>query len=196
MSNTLYALSTWRERNGKAPLREVAAAQAERLRAVHAPAAPRPLSPVQQRVAAVRAAAPTHTAPAPIVYAERPTYKQADELAASVPVGLYALPRTTPSASGNLLTFFKVHKFRGGHRIVQLVGSVGDYLERPLPVAHQVFALTHIAEDIAAAAALYGKEAKICGFCAARGRTSPLTHIRSLAAGYGEDCAKKYGLPW
>jgi hypothetical protein len=126
----------------------------------------------------------------------RPTFKQVDELAMTVPVGVYALPRKAPSSTGSMLTFFRVHKFRGGRRIVQLAGGVGAYTEIPLKLEHQYFALTHIAEDVAAASALYGKEAKECGFCRGRGRHSPLTHVRSLAAGYGQHCADKHGLPW
>jgi hypothetical protein len=182
-------------------LRDVARRQADALRAVGStgrktPAAER----MAERVAAVRAA---QNAPAPVarpavasISSDRPTFKQVDARAAEVPVGMYCLPRTRPSESGNMVTFFKVHKFRGGHRIVQLVGSVGDYTERPLKIEEQWAALGHILANVAAAASLYGREAKECGFCAANGRRSVLTNDRSRTVGYGETCANKYGLPW
>jgi hypothetical protein len=126
----------------------------------------------------------------------RRTYAEVDAIAAKLPVGRYALPRTKASEAGNTVTFFEIRKVQGANRIVQLVGGVGDFTRQSLPLELQFFALLHIGEDITSAAALYGKEAHACGFCAARGRFSPLTNDRSRKAGYGEHCAKKHGLPW
>lgn len=175
------------------PLREVAAEQAERLRtATGRPAANTAVRErVEAQVAALRAdrrwAGPTRTAPRPVAVVERPSYKVADELATQVPAGLYALPRKEASSAGNTVTFFKVHPFRGGHRIVQLLGSIGAFTERPLPVQHQVFALTHILEDAKAAAVLFGRETATCGMCG-----SPLTNDASRKAGIGPKCARKF----
>jgi hypothetical protein len=223
--DTLEALTTWNARNarpvtgpadlldrqgrgynndrtpvGAVALREVAARQAQMLRA--AGATGRKTATETRIAAAVEAVRTTQNAPAPVArpavaaVGDRPTYKQIDARAAEVPVGMYCLPRTRPSSTGSMVTFFKVHKFRGGHRIVQLVGSVGDYTELPLKVEAQWAALGHILDNVAGAAALYGQEAKECGFCRAQGRHSPLTHERSRAAGYGKACADRHGLPW
>lgn len=184
------------------PLRDVAARQGAAFR--NALATGRQ-TPAQQdmaaKVAAVKAAQGARTpqarpAMASVGAADRPTFKQVDALAATVPVGFYALPRREASTSGNTVTFFKVHKFRGGHRIVQVVGSVGAYVEQPLKLELQYFALKHIAENVAGAAALYGQEKAECGFCRAKGRHSPLTQERSRKAGYGQQCAETNGLPW
>lgn len=182
------------------PLREVAREQAAALRSVGSTGSRADARrSMQTRVDAVRTA---QAAPAPVArpavasVGTRPTFKQVDARAAEVPVGMYALPRTRPSSNGNMTTFFKVHKFRGGHRIVQLVGAPGDYQELPLKVEEQWAALGHILENVAAAASLYGREAKECGFCAANGRRSVLTNDRSRAVGYGQSCAEKHGLPW
>ncbi len=203
--DTLEALASWNRRHANpvaaVPLREIAARQGAQLRKVGSTgrkSAERVT--MEARVAAVRV---TQAAPAPTarpavasVNPGRLTFRQVDALAAQVPVGYYCLPRTRPSESGATVTFFKVSKFRGGHRIVQLVGGVGAYAEQSLRLEFQAFALRHILEDVAAAAALYGREAKECGFCRGLGRHSPLTHERSRKAGYGQHCADKYGLPW
>ncbi len=146
---------------------------------------------VRARVDAVRNnpskwAGPTRAAAAPVAVT-KPDYKVADALAMTVPAGLYALPRREASAAGNTVTFFKVHPFRGGRRIVQLLGSIGAFSERPLPVQHQIFALTHIAEDAKAAAVLFGRETATCGMCG-----SPLTNEASRKAGIGPKCARKF----
>lgn len=46
-------------------------------------------------------------------------------------------------------------------------------------------------EDPEAAARAYGKATNSCCFCA-----EPLSDERSIEAGYGPICAKRYGLPW
>ena len=173
------------------PLRDVAREQAAALRSVGSTgrrSAAR--AQMQARVDAVRA---TQNAPAPVArpavaaVGERPTFKQVDALAKSIPTGMYALPRKNPSGTGNTITFFKIHEFRGGHRIVQLVGSVGAFAEQPLPLQLQFFALKHIEEDAKAAAVLFGKETNTCGRCG-----SPLTNDASRARGLGPKCARAY----
>jgi hypothetical protein len=172
-------------------LRDVARRQAAALRTVGStgptPAAQR----MAERVAAVRTA---QNAPAPVarpavaaVDPNRPTYKEVNDLAASIPTGMYALPRKAASSAGNTVTFFKIHPFRGGHRIVQLIGSVGAFAEQPLPLPLQFFALKHIAENAKAAAVLFGKETNTCGRCG-----SPLTNDASRARGLGPRCARAY----
>lgn len=150
-------------------------------------------------VAAGRTTTPT-PAPRPQVTttpAPRLGYAEVDALLLQVPVGRYALPKVNPTPD-NDITFFEIvaNKRTGKHLVRMLVGSVGDFEHRPMPLNHQFFAAKHILEDVASAASLYGKKAKACGFCAANGRFSPLTHKRSRAAGYGKDCAEKHGLPW
>lgn len=226
MSITLGHISTWNTRNRQEaadnldnqgrrrnsdrttmadlarPLRDVAREQAAALRSVGSTGTRTAARDrMQARVDAVRevqgAPAPAaRPAVASVGNPNRPTYKQINDRVARVPVGMYCLPRTRPSSNGNMVTFFKVHKFRGGHRIVQVIGGVGDYTEQPLPVAAQWAALGHILENVAGAAALYGQEAKECGFCRGMGRHSPLTQERSRKAGYGQQCADKHGLPW
>jgi hypothetical protein len=208
--DTMTSITTWRSRQEMAdnldsqgrrrnsdrtpvtgvPLRDVAARQGAALRSALAtrptPAAQR----MAERVAAVRA---EQNAPAPVArpavatVGERPTYKQVNDLAASIPTGMYALPRKAASSAGNTVTFFKIHPFRGGHRIVQLVGSVGAFAEQPLALHLQFFALKHIAENAKAAAVLFGKETNTCGRCG-----SPLTNDASRARGLGPKCARAY----
>lgn len=190
-SATITSLTTWRERNGARPLREVSAEQGARLRAALAPRpAPQP-SAVQERIARLHEVQPRTVRATPAVATvgdpARPTYAQVDALAATVPTGMYALPRREASTAGNTMTFFKVHQYRGGHRIVQLLGSVGAFAERPLPLVHQLYALTHISEDVRAAAVLFGQETGTCGRCG-----SPLTNDASRARGLGPHCARQY----
>lgn len=150
------------------------------------------------RVAAAfeRANAKTPAAPAAAPAPFRPSYAEVDAMLAKIPVGRYALPRNEASSAGNTVTFFEVRKVHGQHRITQLVGGVGDYTRQPLKLHLQFFAAKHILADVPAAAKLYGDKNAACGFCAAQGRYSPLTNTRSIAAGYGETCAKKHGMPY
>lgn len=115
------------------------------------------------------------------------TFAQADAAVAKVEPGRYALPRTTPDGSGNMINFFKVFSTRRGNMIRMLVATGGgDYTEVRLSAAHQVAAATHIAEDPMAALQLYGRETATCGRC---GRA--LSNDASRAAGIGPECAKK-----
>jgi hypothetical protein len=172
-----------------AGLREVAVRQAAALRTV----TDRPAGATRT----VRPVRPTVATPAPARPAS-PTFAEVDALLAQIPTGRYALPRTVASGSGNMITFFEVRELKrtGKRQIVQLIGSTGDYERQPLRLNLQFHAARHILESIEHAAALYGRTAKECGFCAASGRTSPLSNSRSLAVGYGQGCAEKYGLPW
>ena len=204
MTDTMYALRTWRERNGKEPLAVVAKRNAQALRAFQ-DRTPRPASPVQTRVAAVKAdpkftgrpagsTAPAHrsaTQASSLTRAEK--FKIVDALANTVPVGLYALRRAEASSAGNTVTFLKVYemKARGDRpaqrRIVQLVGSVGAFAEHSLPIDHQYWALKHVAEGPMEASALFGQETSTCGVCG-----SPLTNDASRARGIGPKCATKF----
>jgi hypothetical protein len=115
------------------------------------------------------------------------TFAQADAAVAKLAPGRYALPRTTPDGSGNMINFFKVFETRKGNRIVMLIArGSGDYSEVRLSVGHQIAAAKHIAEDSMAAMVLYGRETATCGRC---GRA--LSNDASRAAGIGPECAKK-----
>ncbi len=212
MSITLGHISTWRDRqqaadnldsqgrrrnsdrtvvNGTA-LRTIAAQQAQALRGALATGRKTPKQQeMEARVQAVKIAQGARTpearpAMASVGAPDRPTFKQVDALAKTIPTGMYALPRREASAAGNTVTFFKIHAYRGGHRIVQVVGSVGAFAEQPLALHLQFFALKHIAEDAKAAAVLFGRETNTCGRCG-----SPLTSDTSRAAGIGPKCASK-----
>lgn len=115
------------------------------------------------------------------------SFAAADAAVAKVEPGRYALPRTTPDGSGNMINFFKVFSTRRGNMIRMLVATGGgDYTEVRLSAAHQIAAATHIAEDPMAALQLYGRETATCGRC---GRA--LSNDASRAAGIGPECAKK-----
>lgn len=136
------------------------------------------------RTAAARPVSVSVTAPAP---ARRFSYAEADAAVAKLPVGRFALPRTTPDGSGNMVTFFKVFETRRGNRIVMLVAAGGgDYSEVRLSTAHQVAAATHIAGDVKAARQMYGRETATCGDC---GRA--LSNDESRAYGIGPKCRNK-----
>lgn len=204
--DTLAAIRTYAERTGRRPLREIAQEQGARLRG---PQDGMPARAVNARIDAtrertLRAMATQPTAverprPATVAYATpnlSELYAEADRLAAQLPVGRYALPRKEVTASGNDITFFAVVEFKSGprkgvHRIFQLISNGTGLTQQKLPPQHQVFAVRHILEDVAAAAGLFGRTLNICAF-----GPHPLTNGRSRAAGYGETCAAKHGLPW
>lgn len=209
--DTLTSIRTWRDRQQMAdnldnqgrrrnsdrtpvtavPLRDVAARQGAALRGALATGVKtQKQREIEARIADVKArhGAVTPVArPAVASVGTRPTFKEVNDLAASIPTGMYALPRKEASTSGNTVTFFKIHEFRGGHRIVQLIGSVGAFAEQPLALELQFFALTHIKENAKAAAVLFGKETNTCGRCG-----SPLTNDASRARGLGPKCARAY----
>jgi len=125
-------------------------------------------------------------------YRTRPTFAQADAAVDALPVGRFALPRTTPDGSGNMINFFKVFEARNRQgkitkRIVMLIARGGqDYDEQRLSVEHQIAAAGHIAEDVTAARQLYGQRTGTCGDC---GRA--LSNEESLAYGIGPICRNK-----
>jgi hypothetical protein len=174
------------------PLREVAAQQGAMLRAALATGTKTPTEQrIAARVAKVRA---EQNAPAPkqtpkvAPVAARPTYKQIDALAASIPTGFYALPKREDATNANQPTYyFKIHEFRGGHRIVMVTGGVGAFVEIPMKTAWQWVALQKIAADAKGAAARFGRETSTCGRC-----NSPLTNDASRARGLGPKCANAY----
>jgi len=203
MSATMYALTTWRERNGLRPLREIAAEQGARLRALqdgvpttrksrlsaerHAAVVER----CQRAMASTPATAVRHT-PAPVVYATPPADRRAemtalDAMAAALPLGRYALPRRAEAGAGQSVYFFQVEPFRGGQRIVMLTGGVGAFQRHPMSLPYQRRALEQIARDPRAAAVRFGHETSTCARCG-----SPLTNDKSRARGLGPDCAKHY----
>jgi uncharacterized protein DUF6011 len=170
--------------------REVATEQSAILRSMRSHTAT-----VVSRPAATPAPAPKPAAP---VKSKRELFAEIDAMLAGLPTGFYALPKREDATNGNRpFYFFKIHPFRGDKkRIVMVTGGVGAFTEIPMKALWQLRAVQGIARDLAAAAALFGKETSTCGFCAAKGRRSPLTHPRSVAAGYGKDCAELHGLPW
>lgn len=174
------------------PLRDVAAEQGAMLRAAVATGRRTPAQvEMEARVAAVRAA---QNAPAPIArpqvasVGERPTFKQIDALATTIPTGFYALPKREDAKNAKQPTYhFKIHAYRGGHRIVMVTGGVGAFVEIPMKATWQWVALQKIAADPKAAAVRFGQETGTCGRC-----NSPLTNAKSRAYGLGPDCRKAY----
>jgi hypothetical protein len=176
------------------PLRTIAAQQGAALRSVGSTGRKTPAQvEMEARVAAVRA---EQNAPAPaarpavasVGAPARPTFKQINDLSASIPTGFYALPKRPDATNANQPTYhFKIHKFRGGHRIVMVTGGVGHFVEIPMKTAWQWVALQKIAADPKAAAVLFGQETGTCGRCG-----SPLTNATSRAYGLGPDCRKAY----
>src|SRR5262245_22718386 len=73
----------------------------------------------------------------------RLTFAVVDAMAEKVPVGRYALPKVSPTAD-NDVTFFEVAEFRGGHRVVMLVGAPGSFRTQTLKLDLQYHALRHL----------------------------------------------------
>ena len=176
------------------PLRTVAARQGAALKTVGSTGAREArLAEMAAKVAEVRAA---QNAPAPVARPavasvgnpDRPTYKQINDLSATIPTGFYALPKRDDAKNASQPTYhFKIHKFRGGHRIVMVTGGVGAFVEVPMKAAWQWVALQKIAADPKAAAQLFGRETGTCGRC-----SSPLTDVKSRERGLGPHCARQY----
>lgn len=176
------------------PLREVAARQGAALRSPLATGRkPAKQVEMEARVAAVKAARgatvqEAKPAMASVGAPDRPTFKQINDLAGSIPTGFYALPKREGATNANQPTYhFKIHKFRGGHRIVMVTGGVGAFVEVPMKAAWQWVALQKIAADPKAAAVLFGRETGTCGRC-----SSPLTDVKSRERGLGPHCARQY----
>lgn len=104
-----------------------------------------------------------------------------------VPNGRYALP-----AEDGHFVFYQVDhgtgKWDGYTFVSQLVGSVGDWDDQRLSRDVSRSVLARIAADPEEAARMFGIKARACGYCG-----SPLSNLRSRAAGYGETCADNHG---
>lgn len=196
-SAILGSLSTWRERNSLRPLAEVAREQAATLRQITGGSTGAPARTARRQAARERAQAfvARNAQPvtvAPVVHVatvadRRAEFAALDAMAAALPVGMYALPRRPEAGAGQSTYFFKIHPFRGGHRIVMLTGGVGAFVEHKMTAPYQRRALEGIAADIKGAAARFGHETGTCGRC-----SSPLTNDASRARGLGPHCAKQF----
>jgi hypothetical protein len=82
-------------------------------------------------------------------------------------------------------------KWKGYKFIKRLIGAPGDYQESQLPREERMAIMKRLEADPKQAMVDYGKQTMHCGRC-----SSPLTHERSRAAGYGEKCAGILGWPW
>jgi hypothetical protein len=112
---------------------------------------------------------------------------------ANVPAGKYA---TVGVTADGVVEFWEVSKptegkWAGRIFINMLVGSPGDW--RSIRTSHIVTTAAGdlIAADPQGAARLFGYKTKTCGKCG-----SPLSHVRSRAAGYGKHCAELIGWPY
>lgn len=108
-----------------------------------------------------------------------------------IPEGKYALP----GADGHVI-FYQVDKPQSGKWagqtwVAQLTGAPGDWRRTNLGRRKSDEVLADIAADPVAAARLFGDKWCICGRC-----SSPLSNVRSRAAGFGEVCATKSGWPY
>ena len=184
------------------PLAEVAREQGQRLQALKSGERParteRRQAARERSQAAVGDRTGAHRSATTATPAEdrRALFAWLDAMADALPVGCYALPRREDAGEGQSTYFFKIFATRKGNRIVGMTGGVGGFTEHKLSVKYQDVALTKIGADLNAAVKLFGDKTAHCGFCAAKGRTSPLTNDRSVAAGCGEHCAKANGVPW
>lgn len=109
----------------------------------------------------------------------------------NVPAGRYAL-----TGSDGHVFFVQVNRPESGRWeghvfAAYLVGSPGDFSRIRAERHEQLHLLDRLAEDPVAAARLFGDKFMICGRCC-----SPLSNVRSRAAGFGETCATKVGWPY
>lgn len=115
----------------------------------------------------------------------------------SVPAGRYAIYRTTEATGESILRFYQVDKPENGKWagrvfLSLLVGSPGNWTKLSIKQSKDKnTVMAHIGKDARAAAVEFGRKAKVCGRC-----LSPLSHVRSRAAGYGQACAEKLGWPY
>lgn len=119
-----------------------------------------------------------------------------NEVWPSVPAGRYALYRT--GADGQpALRFYQVDKptegrWAGRVFLSLLIGSPGNYTKLAIKDGRQRDEImAAIGLDARAAAVEFGRKAGVCGRC-----LSPLSNLRSRAAGYGAICASKLGWPY
>lgn len=108
-----------------------------------------------------------------------------------VPEGKYAV-----EGSDGIVQFWQVDKptagkWAGRVFVNMLVGSPGSWRTVRSPRVTSNAAMMAIVADTPGAAALFGIKTRTCGRCA-----SPLSNIRSRAAGYGHHCAGVVGWPY
>lgn len=113
------------------------------------------------------------------------------DLYPNVPEGKYAIQHDSGEVE-----FWEVNrpqegKWKGYTFPSHIVGGVGDWQRMRSPRATIDHAMEIIASDPIKAASLFGYKTRSCGRCA-----SPLSTVRSRAAGYGESCAAKVGWPY
>jgi hypothetical protein len=110
-----------------------------------------------------------------------------------VPEGRYAI-QAHPTKP---VEFYKVDRptlgrWAGYTFVKQLIGSPGHLSELPVrDRAQRGDILAEIGRDVRYATVLFGRKLGMCGRCG-----SPLTNVRSRAAGYGERCAEIMGWPY
>jgi len=105
-----------------------------------------------------------------------------------VPEGKYAIAN-----DDGVIAFWEVSKptegrYAGRCFANQIVGSPRDWRRLRSPGVTVAHAMAIIEADPVAAATLFGIKTKSCGRCG-----SPLSNIRSRAAGFGETCAERVG---
>jgi hypothetical protein len=109
-----------------------------------------------------------------------------------LPAGKYAV-----ESNEGIIQFWEIDKptqgkWAGRVFINMLVGSPGSWRSlRQTPRVTRNEAMDKIKADPAAAARLFGIKTRTCGRCG-----SPLSNIRSRAAGYGKHCAELVGWPY
>ena len=109
-----------------------------------------------------------------------------------VPEGKYAVENNE-----GIIQFWEIDKptqgkWAGRTFINMLVGSPGSWRTlRQTPRVTRNEAMEKIKADPAGAARLFGIKTRTCGRC-----SSPLSNIRSRAAGYGHHCANLVGWPY
>lgn len=110
----------------------------------------------------------------------------------TLPAGRFAL-----QGSDGIVRFYSVRhgnkdtRWEGYTFISQLSGAPGSYVEHKMPKSERDRIAAELGRDISAAARLYATKTERCSFC-----ESPLTDVRSRAAGWGETCAGKHGMPY
>jgi hypothetical protein len=117
-----------------------------------------------------------------------PIIARPDDPAGRVPSGKYAV-----ADEDGVVRFYDVDKptdgrWKGWTFLSSLTGAPGSWRETRVPRATRDKVLAAIADDVEGSARLFGQKHQACGQCG-----SPLSNVRSRAAGYGETCAEKRG---
>ena len=106
-----------------------------------------------------------------------------------IPEGRYAF---TTDAGHTAFCKVKPGRVPGVHFVDLLLGGPRAWRTQDLAVtAQRTIAAKIIAAGIPESAKRFGDEHGVCGQCC-----SPLSLKRSIDAGYGQDCAEKYGWPY